>query len=194
MPTTIQKLGFLILGAGLVFNGVQALAGGAVDAATKAEALATEGKNGEALAAIEEAREAIWSQMPMSFGKVLFVASDPQGFGIYDIRDNSNFKLKDPLVVYFEPKGYGYGRDGDINIIDMKLDFEITSKAGESLHKQQGFANLTLRSRVPNKEFMGKITYDFSGLQPGEYVVVTTVNDVNSPKSASFSLPFVLAQ
>lgn len=194
MAGAIQKLGLLVLGAGLAFSTVEATAGAVVDAANKAEALASEGKNAEALAAIEDAREAIWSQVPMSFGKVLFVASDPQGFGIYDIRDNSSFKLKDPLVIYFEPMGFGYGHDGDINIIDMKLDFEITSMAGESLHKQQGFANLTLRSRVANKEFMGKITYDFSGLPLGEYVVITTVNDLNSPKSASFSMPFTMVE
>lgn len=184
----------LALAAGLCINAHAAMAGAAADAAVKAEALAGEGKTAEAMAAIEEAKQSIWQAVPMSFGKALFVAADPQGFGIYDIRDTSSFKPGEPLVVYFEPMGYGYGKDGDINVIDLGLDFEITTPEGQSLHKKEEFAHLKLRSRFPNKEFMGKITYDFTGLQAGDYVVTTTVKDVNNGKSGAFSLPFKILQ
>ena len=188
---TIQGLA---LAAGLAINIHGAMAGAASDAAAKAEALAAEGKTAEALAAIEDAKLAIWQAVPLSFGKAIFVASDPQGYGIYDVRDSSSFKQSEPLVVYFEPLGYDYARDGDIYVIDLALDFEITTPAGESLHKQNEFAHLTLRSRFPNKEFMGKLTYDFSGVQPGDYIVKTTVKDVKSGKNNAFSLPFTMTQ
>ena len=58
--------------------------------------------------------------------------------------------------------------------------------------QQQNFGSLTLRSRVPNKEFMAKVTYNFSGLAPGDYEVTTTAHDKNSPKSADFALKFTL--
>ena len=167
-----------------------ALAGEVADAAAKAESLASEGKYDEALSALDTARDAVWNQAPLSFAKSLFVASDPAGFGIYDRRDSNEFKPGETIVIYTEPRGYGYGSDGEMKVISLKLDFEIKDKAGTSLAKQEGFAAWNLRSRVANKEFMGKITYDFSGLEPGEYEVTTTVKDQNSDKTGSFSMPF----
>ena len=126
----------------------------------------------------------------MSFGKTIFVASDPAGFGIYDARDSNEFKLGQVIVIYTEPSGYGYGKDGEISVIDLKLDFEIKNNGGVSLAKQENFASWQLRSRFANKEFMGKITYNFTGLDPGAYEVITTAKDQNSSKTASFAMPF----
>lgn len=190
--THFSSIRSLLAAAAFVALAASAQAGTAVDAATRAEALVGEGKLAEAMLAIEEAKAAIWDSAPLSFGKTVFVASDPQGYGIYDIRDGSTFKRTEPLVIYFEPLGYGYGKDGEINLIDLKLDFEITTPDGSSIAKQEGFANLALRSRFPNKEFMGKLTYDFSGVPAGDYIVTTTVHDTKSPKVGAFSLPFKL--
>jgi hypothetical protein len=78
----------------------------------------------------------------------------------------------------------------DFNTIEMALDFELKDAAGKSLAKQENFSTWKIRSRYPNKEFMGKLTYDFTGLPVGEYELGTTVHDKNSEKSASFSLKF----
>ena len=75
-------------------------------------------------------------------------------------------------------------------LLNLKLDFDIKNKAGESLAKQENFSAWALRSRVANKEFMGKVTYNFTGIEPGEYEVVTTVRDQNSSKTGFFSMPF----
>lgn len=160
------------------------------DAAAKAEALLGEGKFQESLAALDGAREAIWQKAPLSFGKTLFVVSDPGGYGVYDLRDNNEFKQGEQLVIYTEPQGYAHGRDGAIYLLNLKLDFEIKTKAGESIAKQENFSSWALRSRVANREFMGKVTYNFTGIEPGEYEVVTTVRDQNSAKSGTFSMPF----
>src|SRR6185295_2184996 len=109
------------------------------------------------------------------FRKTIFVASDPNGFGIYDIRENAEFKRSEPLLIYTEPVGFAFGRDGQMFVMDMALDFEIRDSSGASVAKQENFASWTIRSRFPNKEFMGKLKYDFSGLQPGDYSVITTV-------------------
>jgi hypothetical protein len=160
------------------------------DAAAKAEALFGEGKFQESLAALDAARDAIWQKAPLTFGKTLFVVSDPGGYGVYDLRDNNEFKPGEQLVIYTEPQGYGHGRDGAMYLLNLKLDFEIRTKAGESLAKQENFSAWTLRSRVANKEFMGKVTYNLTGIEPGEYEVITTVRDQNSAKTGSFVMPF----
>jgi hypothetical protein len=77
-------------------------------------------------------------------------------------------------------------------IADMALDFEITDATGASVAAQENFGSWALRSRVPNKEFMGKLDYNFSGLEPGDYEVITTVRDRNSDKRASFGMKFKL--
>ena len=183
-----------VLTSSMLLTGTLAWAGEAVDAATKAEQLASDGKFSDALLAMDEAKESIWKATPLTFRKALFVASDPQGFGIYDIRDSSSFKRSDPLIIYSEPQGYGYGRDGDIYVIDLTLDFTIKSPDGKVVAEQKNFASLTLRSRVPNKEFMAKVTYDFSGLPAGDYEVTTAAKDKNSDKSGAFTLKFTLTE
>ena len=65
-------------------------------------------------------------------------------------------------------------------MIDLTLDFTIKSPDGKVVAEQKNFASLTLRSRVPNKEFMAKVTYDFSGLPAGDYEVTTAAKDKNS--------------
>ena len=167
-----------------------AFAGEISEAGVTAENLVSAGKFDEALQTLETARNAVWNQTPLSFRKTIFVAADPAGFGIYDIRENNEFKSGELLVIYTEPVGFSYGRDGQIFITDMALDFEIKDASGASLAKQENFASWTLRSRVPNKEFMGKIDYNFTGLKPGDYDVITTVRDKNSEKANSFSMKF----
>ncbi len=185
----------LLLVAGLlVFPAHAAFAGDLVDAAEKAESLVESGSYAPALAALNAARDSVWDASPLTINKAILVASDPQGYGIYDIRDGNQYKSGEPMVIYTEPSGFGYGRDGDMNLINMALDFEIKSSSGDSLASKEDFAKWDLRSRVRNKEFMGKITYTFSGIEPGDYVVETTIRDLNSDKKVSFATPFKIVE
>jgi hypothetical protein len=184
MKRTQWGLAFWVMAA------VPSFSGEITDAAAKAETLFGEGKFQDSLAALDKARDAIWQKAPLTFGKTLFVVSDPGGYGVYDLRDNNEFKPGEQLVIYTEPKGYAHGRDGAIYVLNLKLDFEIKNKEGGSLAKQENFSAWALRSRVANREFMGKVTYNFTGIEPGEYEVITTVRDQNSAKTGMFSMPF----
>ena len=75
-----------------------AAAGEIADAGQAAETLAVEGKFDEAFQAIETAREKLWDQSPLIFRKTLFVASDPSGFGMFDLRETNVFKRSEPLA------------------------------------------------------------------------------------------------
>ena len=165
-------------------------AGEITDAGAAAEQAVTDGDYQAAFESIEAAKGSIWEQSPLALHNVNFTVGEPAGFGIYDVRPNNEFKSGETLVVYTEPQGYGFGQEGDFYIMDMALDFEVKDASGASLAKQDNFASWTLRSRYPNKEFMGKLTYDFKGITPGDYVLSTTVHDRNSEKTASFSLKF----
>ena len=49
-------------------------------------------------------------------------------------------------------------------------------------------------SRRRNKEFQVYIVYNFKGLKPGDYVLVTKLSDRNSDKKGEFELPFTIAE
>ena len=188
-----MNLRILAVAAAVVLASPPAFAGEVADAGAKAEALAGEGKYLEALDALSAASDSIWQKSPIVFRKTLFVASDPAGYGIFDLRENSVFKAGEPLIVYAEPVGFGYGKDGGLSTINLSLDFEIRSKDGKVLGSQKEFSTASLRSRVQNREFMLKVVYTLNGVPAGDYEVVTTVNDKVSAKSGSFTLPFTIA-
>lgn len=183
-----------ILTALLLILPAPAFGGALVDAAEKAEAAMEAGKFSGALSALGDGVAIVWDKSPLTINKAILVASDPLGFGAYDIRDDNRYKATDDIVIYTEPAGFAYGKDGQIYTINMALDFDIKSSSGESLASQQDFAAWQLRSRVQNREFMGKITYHFNGISPGDYVVTTTVRDKNSDKSVSFDTPFIIVE
>jgi hypothetical protein len=185
----------LLLAAALALaSACVSFAGDLTDAGSNAESQVDAGNFAGALATLNGALAVVWDQSPLKINKALLVASDPQGFGIYDLRDNNRYKSGEPIVLYAEPSGFAYGRDGELYLINMALDFEIKGSNGETLASQQNFSKWELRSRVPNKEFMGKITYNLTGIQPGDYVLQTTIRDLNSEKTVSFPAKFTITE
>ena len=176
--------------AALLLLPVPAQAGELVDAATEAESALSGGEPAKAYEAMATAMTKVWDQIPLTIQKAVFTAADPQGFGIYDRRDNDEYKSTQEIVIYTEPAGYGFGKDGDLYTISMDLDFVLKTKEGEELGGQKSFSQWNLKSRVPNREFMGKLTYTFEGIQPGDYVITTTVRDQNSDETTTFDMPF----
>lgn len=163
-------------------------------AARRAAALVEQGRHAAAIDALNEAIDQVWDAAPLTFRKTLFVTAKPAGYGVYDARAGNEFKPGEKLLVYAEPVGYGFRREGAFNVVDISVDVQVSTAAGKVLGGQDGFTRFGLRSRVRNKEFYFFITYNFSGLAPGDYIAKTTINDRAGGKSAAFSLPFTITQ
>ncbi|MCC2110809.1 MAG: hypothetical protein KDJ16_02105 [Hyphomicrobiales bacterium] len=176
--------------AAAMFMATSANAGEIVDAAAKAENALAEGRHVDALADIDAARGKVWDAVPLTIAKALFVGSRPSGYGAYDERGSNSFKLGEEIMVYAEPVGFGYRADGSYYQIDLVVDFEVRTSTGQVLGGQQNFGVLKARSRYMNKEFHAFLSYSFTGLQVGKYVLVTTLNDAVTGQKASFELPF----
>jgi hypothetical protein len=189
----MQGLRFLAAFSACLMAASTAFAGPILDDAKAAEALLAEGKAVEALASLEAAFNAAWDAAPLGFSEATFVTGKPAGFGIYDTRPNAVFQPDEQMLVYAEPFGYGFGKDGDLFKIDFSADFQLRTTRGQILHAQEGFASLDMASRRRNKEFQVYIVYNFKGLKPGDYVLVTKLNDRNSAKTGEFELPFTIA-
>ena len=158
----------------------------------RAQEAAAAGRAVEALDALDEAAIAVSEKMPLTIRRATFVAEEPQGYGVFNPRDSTSFEIGQPLLVYAELAGQGWRRSGDIFRTDLVLDFELRRADGQSLVAQQAFNTIATASRRRNREFFLYMTYSFSGLEPGDYVVRTTVRDQAGNKQTSFDLSFAV--
>jgi hypothetical protein len=177
----------------LPFAGAPVSAGPVADDALRAEQFLAQGKTVEALALLESAFNAVWDSVPLGFSEAVFVTGRPSGFGIFETRANAVFKSGEPMMVYAEPYGYGYGDlDGQFTI-KLTADYQLKNATGAVLTAQDNFASMSMVSHRRNKEFQLFITYKIDGLPVGDYVLVTTIRDQNSTKSGGFELPFTIS-
>jgi hypothetical protein len=160
--------------------------------AGEAEALARDGKFIEAMAALDEAANAIWEKSPLTFRRALWVAEPPGGFGLYNPREDNVFDSGAEMIAYVEPVGFGWQKSGDVWVTDLVADLVVKSKDGEVLASQADFNQLQITSRVRNREFMARFTYTFTGIQAGEYLVETVLRDKVSGKDGTFTLPITV--
>jgi hypothetical protein len=160
--------------------------------AREAELLAAEGKYAEALRALDEAAGALWEKSPLSFRRALWVASPPDGFGAYNPRESNIFASGASMIIYAEPVGFGWRKSGEVWQTDINIELTVKSKTGEVLLHKNDFQKLRMGSRVQNREFIATLTYTFTGIPNGEYVVDTIFHDTVTKKSGTFSLPFVV--
>lgn len=165
-----------------------ALAGPALDAAQRAEALAAEGKVVEAFTALGEGVDALWRAVPLSFRSVAVVES-ASGFGIYQERPASAFRPDDKLTVYVEPVGYGYGADQ----IGFSADLALENDTGQVLTEAKDAFSVSAPAPEGKREFFMTFSFSVPFVRPGQYTAIFTVRDQNSDKTGSFEVPFEIA-
>jgi hypothetical protein len=166
-------------------------AGPIVDAATRAEAMQAEGKALEALQALEEAEGALWTEMPLSFRKVV-LADSVGSLGTYTERSGNSFKPDEQLRVYVEPVGYGYGAPGAAGTIGFTADLSIENDTGQVLTEAKQLFSISAASAGNWREFGMTFAFGVPYLRPDNYVAKFTVDDQNSDKTGTFSVPFTV--
>ncbi len=173
-----------------------AVAGPVADRAAGVEARLA---NGDYAAAVSEARDilsAVWDESPgLGFTDTLLVLEPASGFGIYNPRADNVYKLAEPIVIYAEPFGFGYGSPGEgLFSIGFFVDLQVQSDSGEILGDVPNVTELDMSSRYPNKEFQANITYNLDGVPAGKYRLITTLRDKNSAKIGTFETDIVIAE
>jgi hypothetical protein len=156
------------------------------------DALAAQGKYVEALAALDEAAAALSDKAPLTMRRALWVAEPPTGFGRYVARQNDVFVSGVKMIIYAEPVGLGWRKNGELWEADVAIDVLVKAKDGTVLQRAPDFTNLRFGSRVRNREIMSQLTYSFTGIPAGEYVIESIMRDKVSGKTGSFSLPLVV--
>lgn len=162
--------------------------GTVADTATEIEALIAADDLDGALAKARDIEGQVWDMTQnLGFTEALLVVEPAAGYGIYNPRETNNFKPGEPIVIYAEPTGFGYGEPGDgLYAIGFIVDLQVRTAVGEVLGDSPNLTELNLTSRYRNREFQANITYTLNGLAPGRYVLQTTLRDKNSVKNGIF--------
>jgi hypothetical protein len=169
-----------------------AAAGPVVDAAGRAEALQAEGKPLEALQALDEAVELIWSDAPLAFRRVVLVDAAGQ-LGTHDERTDRLFRPDEKLSVYVEPVGFGYGWSRTGAKIGFDADLAIENTTGQVITEAADAFSLSIDSAPRRREFGMTLSFAVPYIRPGDYRAIFTVRDQNSSKSGEFEVPFTIA-
>lgn len=173
-----------------------ALAGPVADRAADVETRLANGDYAGAVTAARGVLDAVWDETPgIEFTDTLLVIAPASGFGIYNPRADNIYKLAEPIVIYAEPFGYGYGSPGEgLYSIGFFVDLQVQTETGEILGDVPNVTELDMSSRYPNKEFQANITYNLDGIPAGKYRLITTLRDKNSAKLGTFETEIVIQE
>ncbi len=174
----------------------QVRAGAVVDAASTIEQKLAAKDMAGALIGARDLYASVWSQSrSIGFTQALLVSEAAPGFGMYNPRADNVFKVGEPILIYCEPFGVGYGTPGDgIFSVNFIIDLQVLDSSGKELANVPDTTEYTSTSRHQNKEVQANITYTLDGLPPGQYTLVTTLRDKNSTKSGSFQTAIVVIE
>lgn len=171
-----------------LFQPSAGFAGPIADKATEVEGLLDAGDDAGAIAAARDLLGAAWdATQGLAFGETLLISEPASGYGIFNPRADDKYKIGEPVLIYAEPVGFGYGSPGDgLFAIGFFVDLKVLNEAGEVLGDLANVTELNLTSRYPNREFQANLTYNLDGITAGRYLLQTTLRDKNSAKIGSF--------
>ncbi len=163
-------------------------AGPIVDKASEIETMIAAGDLAGAATATDALYEQVWdASTAISFRNVLLVSEPASGFGLYNPRASDKFKIGEPIIIYAEPFGFGYGTPSEgLNAMAFIVDLKVITESGEVLAELPDLTEIALESRYKNREFQANLTYSLDGIAAGRYVLQTTLRDKNSDKTGTF--------
>jgi len=138
----------------------------------------------------------VWDQTAsLGFTQAVLVAENATGFGVYNPRSNNVFKKGEPILIYAEPYGFGYGAPGEgLYSVNFIVDLQVLDASGNQLANAPDATEYNMTSRRKNREVQANITYNLDGIPVGQYTLVTTLRDKNSAKSGSFQTAIEIAE
>jgi len=163
------------------------LAGPVTEAATKVEAAAAADDFAAWYEANEALLEAAWNVPGLHFGNIANTTVPAPAYGNFEERADTVYAVGEPILIYAEPRGYGYGDvGGGMLEIAFGIDLRVLDPAGTVLLEMPDFSNFTLQTRAQARELMFNLTVSLDGAPPGDYQLEFTFNDRHGGQSDSF--------
>ncbi len=194
MPFNFSLLKSLAV-ATLCVTGGAIQAGPIAETAAKIEQQAAAGDTEGALKSAQVLFGQVWEMSTaIGFTQALLVDQPASGFGIYNPRASDVYKPGEKIIIYAEPFGFAYGSPGEgLYSMGFHVDLKVISETGELLGDIPNLTELDLVSRYPNREFQANLTYTLDGIEPGKYLLQTTLRDKNSDRTGSFETKIEIA-
>ena len=163
-------------------------AGALADAAAKAEAAIAAGDFDAWYAANETLLDAAWTAGGLHFGTLVATTGDATGYGAFAPRANTIYTASEPIHLYVEPRGYGYGDLGSGQFeIAFDIDLRVLDPTGAVLLEQPDFAAFVVTSSTHARELFVNVTTTLDGATAGNYTLEFTFRDRHSDQTASFT-------
>jgi hypothetical protein len=170
-----------------------AAAGAISQYAVDADVLIQLNKPVEALAAFEQASEALWQALPLHCRTAEF-AQSVRGFGQYEPLEEARFRAGETATVYLEPIGYGFVAGGGSFRVELATRVEIRTVDGLILALSEEFGDLAWEGRSPSHHVHVSAAVTLPVLKPGDYVFRLTLTDSASDELTTMALPFAIVE
>jgi len=126
-----------------------------------------------------------WGKLPLTERVVTFITGPSQGYGMYQDKQSSIFKVGEKIITYVEPIGYGWKElPGSMYEMNFVSDLLFKTDSGEVVTDQKGFAKNILQSHNANTEFSMDFTLTLTGVPAGKYVLQYTIHDMSGDQTS----------
>ena len=169
-----------------------ATAGPAADKVAAAEALLKQPDAAiDALKAFDDAIDAFWMTMPLTFRAVTF-ADSVTAYGQYVPRKEAVFHPGEQVQVYVALAGYGFRPINTGYRVDFSVAIQIRTPSGSVLARADDFGQLTRDASVESHEFAAGLPVTLPYLKPGDYILRLALRDNQNGKLAGADLPITV--
>ena len=144
----------------------------------------------QALAAYDKA----WNASGLAFNVATFTENGGAAYGQYAPRKNAVFSNGETLSIYAEPVGYGFRENGATHAFELTASYKLLNKSGQVLAEQDHFATFSGNGRSKQRELAAALSFQFSGLRAGEYLLEANFTDEVNNNQAGFTLPFEISE
>jgi len=169
---------------------VTAGASGITPMVNRAESQFVKGNTLGAATSLRQAMMVLYNKSKLQIERAVLVTQRPAAMGHYQARKNNKYKAKETIIIYVEPVGYHFAKRGGSYSFGIVADFAVTDTKGNILGGKKGFGSWKLSSlNRPLFDFYMTLTYHFTGIKPGKYVVITTLTGKNGAGSTTIRTP-----
>lgn len=160
----------------------------------RARAAAAAGKLDVAADALADALRKVEAAGPLRVEALQVVADPVRGYGLYSPIPNNTIAPGQPLLLYFEPLGFGYRSvaGGAAYEIDMSADLRILAPDGRVLQEDEDMLTSSVTSRRQNREVQFVLRLQTQGMPEGDFIAEVTLHDRAGKKTAKASVPVKL--
>ncbi len=140
--------------------------------------------------ALRQAMVALYNQASLKVNKATLISAKPRAFGMFQPKGTNQYRPGETIIIYVEPVGYHFAKKGNSYNFGIIADFSVTDLDGNILGGKKGFGKweITTKDR-PLFDFYITLTYNFTGIKPGKYFILTTLTDKNGGGSLTIKTP-----